>query len=480
MTWKLKLLITLLLLTLIAPGYAENRALLIGIDRYQHAGVLKGSKQDVKDMQQFIQSVWYYQPDQIRTLTDAQATRQGILTAFEDWLIKGSRAGDRVLFYFSGHGYYIDDDNGDESDGYDETILPVEATDQNAMIIDDEMEELLQRLTGREVTVIIDACHSGTLTRGVKEQSFDPTVKVPFFSDSKQSVQKAARRRGIGVNPTTPVIPDGFISSSHSHITAYSAVAPDQEALVDTEKPYRGVFTSRFIQALQEKRADKNRDGKITHAEVLEYVRRESQAYCDRQPEQCDLEKLTPQLEATLDVLMEDALISITPGQLNAREILNMFAHDNQAQLQVQISPKDRIKLNDAMQIQVKSEQAGYLLLFDVNNDGELTRLFPNKYSRRYSTQGYLKAGQQITLPEPFYGFEFVAVEPLGKGVLIAFLIEENQISTIQSLLPTAFEPIQVQEAQAVLQTLRNQLNQTSPSGVVEWSIAVVDYEIVR
>jgi hypothetical protein len=141
------------------PTNAQDRALLIGIDKYQNASNLVGSKQDAKDMQQFIKSVWGYKNHQIRILTDAQATRQAILNAFDNWLINGSSSGDKILFYFSGHGSYTNDRNGDESDGYDEFLLPV---DFPRMITDDEINARLQGLKGRQVMVIIDACHSGT------------------------------------------------------------------------------------------------------------------------------------------------------------------------------------------------------------------------------------------------------------------------------------------------------------------------------
>jgi hypothetical protein len=72
---------------------------LVGIDEYKYISPLIGSKQDVETMRQFIQTEWHYQPRQIRVLTDAQATRAGILAAFDDWLIGGSQPGDKVLFF---------------------------------------------------------------------------------------------------------------------------------------------------------------------------------------------------------------------------------------------------------------------------------------------------------------------------------------------------------------------------------------------
>jgi len=238
----------------------QDRALLVGIDTYQYVSPLRSSKTDVEEMLQFIQKVWNYQPHQIRTLLDEQATRKNILNSIDNWLIKGTQPGDRVFFFYSGHGYYIWDDNGDESDGYDETLIPVETKlTSETMIRDDEIVARLQRLKGRQVMLVIDAPHSGGMTDGLPGK-----------------------------------VPD---------MIAYSAVASNQVALVDIENPYRGVFTHRFIEGVEKKLADSNHDGQVTHAELLDYVRRESQAYCDRHKEQCTARVLTPQLEARPEML---------------------------------------------------------------------------------------------------------------------------------------------------------------------------------
>jgi uncharacterized cysteine cluster protein YcgN (CxxCxxCC family) len=46
-----KLLTSLLLIIFLDPSFAEDRALLVGIDKYWYANLLRGSKEDVKEMQ---------------------------------------------------------------------------------------------------------------------------------------------------------------------------------------------------------------------------------------------------------------------------------------------------------------------------------------------------------------------------------------------------------------------------------------------
>jgi secreted trypsin-like serine protease len=79
----------------IAPG---DRALLIGIEQYQNPKFnLKGSVNDVRNMERLLTNTFGYRREQIVTLLDAQATRANILKAFEDWLIRESTRRSRLL-----------------------------------------------------------------------------------------------------------------------------------------------------------------------------------------------------------------------------------------------------------------------------------------------------------------------------------------------------------------------------------------------
>lgn len=118
--------------------------------------------------------------DNIFTLTEAFATRQAILTAIREQLIARAQPGGTAVFHFSGHGQQVQDDNGDEVDGFDEAVVPYDAlrdyqtgayTGQNH-IRDEELGALLAELRRKlgptgHLMVLVDACHSGTGTRGI-------------------------------------------------------------------------------------------------------------------------------------------------------------------------------------------------------------------------------------------------------------------------------------------------------------------------
>src|SRR6478609_10988414 len=69
----------------------------------------------------------------------------------------------RPLLTVAGHGGQTKDLDGDEDDGYDEVIYPVDFR-QNGHIVDDEMHRIMVRplQAGVRLTAIFDSCHSGT------------------------------------------------------------------------------------------------------------------------------------------------------------------------------------------------------------------------------------------------------------------------------------------------------------------------------
>nr|GMD00561.1 metacaspase-1-like [Ipomoea batatas] len=80
------------------------------------------------------------------------------------WLVQGCQAGDSLVFHFSGHGSQQRNYTGDEVDGYDETLCPLDFEAQG-MIVDDEINATIVRPLprGAKLHAIIDACHSGTM-----------------------------------------------------------------------------------------------------------------------------------------------------------------------------------------------------------------------------------------------------------------------------------------------------------------------------
>lgn len=78
--------------------------------------------------------------------------------------MKDCKAGDSLVFFFSGHGLRQPNFDDDELDGFDETICPLDFKTAG-LIIDNEINETIVRplKPGVRLHAIVDACHSGTI-----------------------------------------------------------------------------------------------------------------------------------------------------------------------------------------------------------------------------------------------------------------------------------------------------------------------------
>lgn len=101
-------------------------------------------------------------------LTDDQQEQSGIPTKSNieramRWLVDGAQVNDSLFFHYSGHGGSTQDLNGDEDDGMDEVIYPVDY-ETAGHILDDDMHTVMVSplQAGVRLTAIFDSCHSGS------------------------------------------------------------------------------------------------------------------------------------------------------------------------------------------------------------------------------------------------------------------------------------------------------------------------------
>ncbi|CAL4939734.1 unnamed protein product [Urochloa decumbens] len=147
----------------------KKRALLVGVSYTGTPHELRGTVNDVKEMRRILVDKFGYPSGCILELTEMERdlsrvpTRQNLLRAMR-WLVDGCASGDSLVFHFAGHGVQHVDLKGDEVDGYNEALCPVDFR-RSGNILDDEINETLVRPVGRGVKLhaIVDTCHSGTI-----------------------------------------------------------------------------------------------------------------------------------------------------------------------------------------------------------------------------------------------------------------------------------------------------------------------------
>lgn len=150
-----------------------KRALLVGISKYlpNPAGPrpindLAGPGNDVLTIRALLQARYGFRDEEIRELLDAQATREGILSAIHAVLIQPTQPGDVVFFYFAGHGSTVDNPLSQEPDQQDEALVPADAALGVADLHDKELGQLFNQVLdqGGVLTAIFDSCFSGSIT----------------------------------------------------------------------------------------------------------------------------------------------------------------------------------------------------------------------------------------------------------------------------------------------------------------------------
>ncbi|WP_181708543.1 trypsin-like serine protease [Chthonobacter rhizosphaerae] len=404
-------------------GKAGDRALLIGIDDYMAPEAkLDGSAADVEAMRDFAVRTLGYKPEQIRTLVDRRASREAILAAVDDWLVRGTEPGARILFYFSGHGSEIVGPGPVAS----ATLVPADAaivrnlsgsvTDVSGQIRETEIAARLNGLKDRKVTLVIDACHVGPGSRNAIPPKVPGSVRClgPALAEETAA---------------TPSGPAARFAFGGETAVVWSAVDAGQLALVDTTaSPRLGVFTRRFIDGVEGGAARAKGRPALSNAALLDLVRRKSAEFCRTDPDACAF-GLVPQLHGKPEALGRDVITGEDPGSTIAAAESTLKT-DNPAGVSVAIKPGPTLKPGDRIALTVSARKPGYLILVDIDSTGKLTQVYPNKRSMALAekTKGAgnrLDPARPVTVPDygnPYTGFEFRAEGPAGVGMVVAVL----------------------------------------------------------
>ena len=221
-------------------GPGRRVALCVGIDQYRD-DPLQGCVRDANTWSGVLKGLQF----EVTTLLDARATRQAILDALRA-MIQSARAGDSLVFQYSGHGSQVEDLSGDELDRYDETLVPIDYH-SGALLIDDDLADVYRLLPqGVLLTLFMDCCHSGTNSR------FAPIDRRPArgterrrFLDLPEDVKEAHRKFRARFGSPPPTTPEESLPG----IVHFAACLDNQYAY---ESNGQGHFTQIASQALKD------------------------------------------------------------------------------------------------------------------------------------------------------------------------------------------------------------------------------------
>ena len=161
-------------------GAQTRRAFLVGIDEYnpernptsscrKRFSNLSGCINDVEAMAGILEARFDFKPGNLHVLINGKATRSNIIAQFEKYLVTQANPGDICVFYYSGHGSQVKNSKSTEPDGYDESLVPADSYRGVKDLRDKELKKLFNSVLDKQsqLTVIIDSCHSGSISRGI-------------------------------------------------------------------------------------------------------------------------------------------------------------------------------------------------------------------------------------------------------------------------------------------------------------------------
>ena len=228
----------------IATMRGRKKALLVGINYFGTRSELRGCINDVHNIKQFLMTRFGFADtrDTMLVLTDDQSdphfrpTRYNMIQAMQ-WLVRGATQGDSLVFHYSGHGGQTQDLDGDESDGVDETILPVDF-EQAGQIIDDELNQILVRQLqpGVRLTAIMDCCHSGSSLDLPLTYLPDGTIKETNAIKALGGSAMDAAQSALRGNPLGAV--KSLVSSVSGSITRITKPKKTLEEKMNTKGNY--------------------------------------------------------------------------------------------------------------------------------------------------------------------------------------------------------------------------------------------------
>ncbi|NEU71469.1 hypothetical protein PI95_002460 [Hassallia byssoidea VB512170] len=259
-------------------------ALLIGIDEYLHIQNLNGCVNDVKAMRIYLINQLGVPENQIRVLTNQEATRTNILQTFKEFFIDNPdiQPGSQIFFHYSGHGSQMV--NRKEPDGQNETLVPHDSRTPEVFDIPDKtLAALLDQLAerkGNNITVILDCCHSGSGTRDpnlAQTRNVEPDNRIPP-PDLDTGILEGAPRRGTGASGwATEGITHVLLAGCRDHELSNEYFSPDEGNRV-----WHGALTYFTLQALRQMTP------KTTYADLYEQVAAKVNTQYPSQMPQCE------------------------------------------------------------------------------------------------------------------------------------------------------------------------------------------------
>jgi Caspase domain len=249
------------------PDGGEVRALVIGVDDYQHVRKLKGATADAHDIDSSLRTMGVMD---VTALINDQADRSNVLREISA-LVERTRNNDIVFLSIAGHGSQEPERiKGSQPDGMEDVfLLPGFAptpTGSQQRILGSEFNHFIRQfeLRGAKVIFVADTCHGGGMVRDIDpraaEMSFRQIPNYTLLVDELKPVSDPSDPRSeLDLDHTA------FLAAVDRNTKAPEVRVPGIDGL-------RGALSYAVARAI-EGNADADHDGKVTLKELFANIR---------------------------------------------------------------------------------------------------------------------------------------------------------------------------------------------------------------
>ncbi|MDZ8139706.1 MAG: caspase family protein [Nostoc sp. DedQUE04] len=191
----------------LAQPSPRKLALLIGINQYPKIPALSGCLTDVELQREVLIHRFGFQGSDILTLTEEEASREFIETAFLDRLSNQAKPDDTVFFHFSGYGSRVKLETSPETMQNALVTANASFASQEEKIVNYILEEtlllLLRSLPTERVTAVLDTSYyAPTPVLGLKSRALPESVEAKLAAEELDFLQQLKTQK----LPSTPIV----------------------------------------------------------------------------------------------------------------------------------------------------------------------------------------------------------------------------------------------------------------------------------
>jgi hypothetical protein len=339
---------------MLAACAQADRAIVVGVGDYPSLGPraqLLGPPADAQDIKVALDRFGF---NDITVFTNEAATREAIINALKK-ANDSSRASERFVFYFAGHGRKRPVFG----------ILPHDARPADRWITAHELHELVKVIPASSRTIILDSCFSGGMAKnGLVTRYYEPAnSKGPDFADDTTNAGP---------------LPESSAGTEVCYVTAAQKTEEAAEAFIGGDlNAKRGVFTYFLSKHLQDK--------DLSWEEIIANVRSEMRLELEKYPHYQS--PLVTNAFLKLPVFNGMTTTSPTanakPSTWSPKTLLDLYETQERdpSLFRLVCKPNEAcIPLGQAFSFSIEAKIPGYLVIV-AEDAGKFIRIYPSESS---------------------------------------------------------------------------------------------------